>query len=57
MIGKYYVPGFETENLESYLRMKGLRKWTDYNNYDIMLGSSILRTDGCVAVLKGLLSS
>lgn len=33
------------------------RKWNDYNNYDIMLDSSILGIDGCVAVLKGLLSS
>lgn len=32
------------------------RKWNDYNNYDIMLDSSILGIDGCVAVLKGLLS-
>ncbi|MGN0401463.1 MAG: cytidylate kinase-like family protein, partial [Acetatifactor sp.] len=32
------------------------RKWNDYNNYDIMLDSSVLGIDGCVAVLKGLLS-
>lgn len=31
------------------------RKWTDYRNYDIVLDSGRLGTDGCVHALRGLM--
>ena len=31
------------------------KKWDNWGNYDIVLDSSVLGVDGCVAVLKGLL--
>ena len=32
------------------------KHWNDLNNYDIVLNSSRLGLDGCVELLKGLLS-
>ncbi len=39
----------------NYYYANTLRRWDDRNNYDIVLDSSALGLDGCVAVLKPLL--
>ena len=33
-----------------------MHKWDDFKNYDIVPDSAVLGTDGCVAVLKSLMS-
>ena len=40
----------------SYYRINTSKEWNDARNYDIVLDSSRLGVDGCVAVLKGLLT-
>ncbi|MBP3488052.1 MAG: cytidylate kinase-like family protein [Roseburia sp.] len=40
----------------NYYRANTSKNWKDFNNYDIVLDSAALGTDGCVAVLKGLLA-
>lgn len=40
----------------SYYRANTMKNWDDYKNYDIVLDSSQLGIEGCVAVLKGLLT-
>ena len=39
----------------NYYYANTLRRWDDRNNYDIVLDSSSLGVEGCVAVLKPLL--
>lgn len=38
----------------NYYRANTMKNWDDYRNYDIVLDSSQLGIEGCVAVLKGL---
>ena len=40
----------------NYYRANTMKRWDDYRNYDIVLDSSQLGIEGCVAVLKGLLA-
>lgn len=41
----------------NYYYANTARKWDDYKNYDIILNSSSLGIDGCVAALKGLITA
>lgn len=44
---------FDKKRANYYYANTG-HKWNDWNNYDIVLDSGTLGSDGCVAVLKGL---
>ena len=39
-----------------YYQTNTTKKWRDFQNYDLVLDSAALGTEGCVAALKGLLS-
>lgn len=39
----------------NYYNVNTEKKWDDLRNYDIVLDSSVLGTEGCVAVLKSLI--
>lgn len=41
----------------NYYYANTARKWDDYKNYDMILNSSSLGIDGCVAALKGLITA
>ena len=41
----------------NYYYANTARKWDDYKNSDIILNSSALGIDGCVAALKGLITA
>lgn len=49
MTRKYY-----DKKRANYYRANTMKRWDDYQNYDIVLDSSQLGIEGCVAVLKGL---
>lgn len=63
IIRSYGIPEKEAENTRkrfdkkrsNYYAINTGRKWHDLSNYDIVLDSAILGTDGCVNVLEGLL--
>lgn len=40
----------------NYYYANTMHKWDDFKNYDIVPDSAVLGTDGCVAVLKSLMS-
>ncbi|MDD7295339.1 MAG: cytidylate kinase family protein, partial [Oscillospiraceae bacterium] len=39
----------------NYYHVNTGKKWDDFRNYDVILDSGVLRINGCVAALKGLL--
>lgn len=60
---EYGVPASQTESTQkwydrkraNYYNANTQKKWSDVNNYDIVLDSGKLGIDGCVKILKGLL--
>lgn len=63
IIADYNIPESEVGTMirrfdkkrANYYYANTAKKWSDINNYDIVLDSSQLGIDGCVNVLKGLL--
>ena len=63
ILEEYGIQESEMENVRkwydrkraNYYYANTARKWDDLKNYDLVLNSSQLGIDGCVAVLKGLL--
>lgn len=39
----------------NYYYVNTSRKWTDFNNYDMILDSGNIGVDGCVSILKAIL--
>lgn len=64
IIEDYAIPEHEVESImkrfnrrrERYYYANTTKRWNDFTNYDIVLNSSELGIDGCVAVLGSLLA-
>ena len=62
IMADYHIPEQEVESTRKrfdnkrskYFYANTTRHWNDMNNYDIVLDSSQLGIEGCVAVLRGL---
>ncbi len=63
IVSDYGVPEHEADRISrkfdrkraNYYYANTARKWDDFKNYDIVLDSAALGTDGCVDILKSVL--
>ena len=64
ILEEYGIPESKAENVRkrfnkkraNYYYANTSRKWDDYTNYDVILDSAVLGTDGCAAALAALFS-